>query len=341
MLVFPCPSCGAKLQTGDDMAGKKIRCGSCQSVATVPASSAGSEAITSDPAPPKAKSSTGVTASGQRSGGADKDEDRADRRRRSGSSDAASAVAATGAGMGIGAIIAIVVCVVGCLGGCGVVAVLIALLVPGVQKVREAAARTQTQNNMKQMALAEHQHFDTFKTLPTPKHLKQQNPPQAVELSWRVSILPFIEQDALFRQFDHGQAWNSPRNSAMSNTLLAIYQDVRRMPPQGPPSVATHFQYFTGPNTLWPDNNKRGLIQDIPAGTSNTFLFAEAATPVPWAKPEDIAMRPGQPVPLPTDNFMVSFADGSVRFINRSQAPDAVLLQYIDPRNNGPHPPID
>ncbi len=245
-MQFSCSSCGARLQIGDDRAGRPARCAFCRGIG-------GSNA-----------------------------------RRDDGASDAA----AVGAGLGIGAIIAIVVAVLGCLGGCGVVAVLIALLVPAVQKTREAANRAVTINNMKQMALACHNFNDTFKQLPTPK---ASNPP--AELGWRVSILPFVEQAALYNSIDRTAAWDSPRNTGPSSAVVPVYQDIMRQPPGNVTSM-THFQYFTGPGTVWSDNKPKTLQGDFPAGLSQTFLFGEAANPVPWARPADMVVQPGQPLPL-------------------------------------------
>jgi hypothetical protein len=108
----------------------------------------------------------------------------------------------------------------------------------------------------------------------------------------------------------------------------------------GPGTTTTFFQYFTGPGTLWPDNGKR-RIQEITDGTSNTFLFAEAANGVPWSKPADMVVQPGQPLPLPDTAFLVAFADGSVRRVERSRAPDAALLLYINPTDGNVVPLID
>ncbi len=150
---------------------------------------------------------------------------------------------------------------------------MIALLVPAVQKVREAAARTQTINNMKQIAIANINHQDTFRTFATPKALKPPQGPEAVDLSWRVSLLPFIEQNNVFNAFDKTLPWDNPRNQQFLNPMPPPYTHISR--DAGPGGTTTFFQYFTGPGTLWPDNGKRKL-QDITDGTSNTFLFAEA-----------------------------------------------------------------
>lgn len=90
-----------------------------------------------------------------------------------------------------------------------IIAILIALLVPAVQKVREAAARTQCQNNLKQMGLAISMHHDVFKVFPT----RGTNPwvgvtkigatvaPSAQQSAgWGFQILPFLEQQAIYEQ---------------------------------------------------------------------------------------------------------------------------------------------
>src|ERR1700755_2229205 len=77
-----------------------------------------------------------------------------------------------------------------------IIAVLIALLVPAVQKVREAAARTQCVNNLKQVGLAMHNHHDAKKYLPP---LSNVNTGGAYVHTWSTWILPFIEQDTLFK----------------------------------------------------------------------------------------------------------------------------------------------
>ena len=89
-----------------------------------------------------------------------------------------------------------------------IISVLIGMLLPAVQKVREAAARTQCANHLKQIGLAMHQHHNTFEKLPTTK-LEVDRDLGAVMrggATWAVVLMPFLEQDNLYRQ------WYLPRN---------------------------------------------------------------------------------------------------------------------------------
>jgi prepilin-type N-terminal cleavage/methylation domain-containing protein len=90
-----------------------------------------------------------------------------------------------------------------------IIAVLIGLLLPAVQKVREAAARTTCQNKLKQLALAMHSAHDANNEFPSGQKVvnltspcpNRPSPSTDARAPWSVSVLPYIEQDNLYRQF--------------------------------------------------------------------------------------------------------------------------------------------
>ena len=321
MLVFECPFCKAKLPAPQDRAAQLFVCPACQKSQATRLPQYSAHGVLPGTRPAREDDD----------GDLDRDdEDRPRPRKPAGDSGAGAAAAA---GMGIGMILLIVGGIAGCC--LCVPAILVGLLLPAVSKVREAAARAQTTNNAKQIALACIQHQDAMRHLPSPRMQPPLPMNPAPELSWRVTILPFIEQGNMFNQFNKNQAWNGPNNQQFANNMPIVFGDVAD---KGQPNLSqTKFQYFTGPNTMFPDPLRKISVVEIKDGTSNTFLFAQAATPVQWSQPTDMTIGDG-PLPLPADTFIAAFCDGSVRLIDRRRVDDGVLRLVINPNDGQPLP---
>src|SRR5437879_12005775 len=108
-----------------------------------------------------------------------------------------------------------------------IIAVLIGLLLPAVQKVREAANRIKCTNNLKQIGLAEPGYHDTYGKFTCSWDYEQAKPPTrptAVSHAWSVYLLPYIEQDNLYKQYNfNGVLYNDP-NATVVKTPLKIFQ---------------------------------------------------------------------------------------------------------------------
>ena len=110
-----------------------------------------------------------------------------------------------------------------------IIAVLIGLLLPAIQKVREAANRMQCANNLKQIGLAFHNYIDTHGVFPPngqPPDTETNNDPNWPRFAhaWGTRILPFLEQDNLYSQYDFTQFFFTGPNANVIKTHLKVMQ---------------------------------------------------------------------------------------------------------------------
>ena len=103
-----------------------------------------------------------------------------------------------------------------------VIGILVALLLPAVQAAREAARRTQAMNNLKQQVLAMHNYHDAKKSFPAHAICDANGKPL---LSWRVQILPYLEQQALYNEFHLDEPWDSDHNKPLIARMPVVYDD--------------------------------------------------------------------------------------------------------------------
>jgi prepilin-type processing-associated H-X9-DG protein len=206
------------------------------------------------------------------------------------------------------------------------------IMVPMVARVRNAAQRNQDANHLKQMALAMHNYMDVYKTFPAQYSSDKQGKPL---LSWRVHILPFVEQDNLYRQFKLDEPWDSEHNKKLIPMMPPVYKSPFQ---KNVPAGKTTYLVPVGKNTIFP-GAKGTSIRDITDGTSNTIMVVEVndENAVTWTKPDDfkvdvkkplaILLRPG------AKGFNVAMADGSVRYVPRTISLETLRAAFT--RNGG------
>lgn len=237
----------------------------------------------------------------------------------------------------IGGILAIVAAV-GVCALLGVVGVLVALLLPAVQAAREAANRMSCGNNLKQIGLAMHNYHDTYQALPAQAVLDENGRPMH---SWRVAILPFIEQGPLFDRYNFDEPWDSPNNRVIGEQPMTIFQ----CPSSERTKDTNQTNYFVvyGDETMF-GPNRWTKFSDVPDGLSNTIMVVECdSMNVKWSEPVDIPfdqmefkINPPSGVGVSSDHAggaQVLIGDGSVRFI--SDSIDEQTFRYALIRNDG------
>jgi prepilin-type processing-associated H-X9-DG protein len=176
---------------------------------------------------------------------------------------------------------------------------------------RESAPRAQCVNNLKQIGLALANYESRFEAFPPRVSWDREGKPL---LSWRVAILPFIEQQELYDKFHLDEPWDSPHNLKLVNQIPATFI----CPGQARwTRNLTIYQVLDGPDAFLYDS-KPTRLSEIADGTGNTIAVVEATIPVPWTSPQDVPFRTDQPFPAweatHPGGFNASFVDGSVRF---------------------------
>ena len=231
-------------------------------------------------------------------------------------------------------IVAVLVCILFC-GG-----ILTALMLPAVQAAREAARRSQCVNNLKQIGLAMHNYHDTYKCFPPAVIADEDGRPMR---SWRVAILPYIEQASLYDQYDFDVPWDDPINQMLMNIPIPAYQ----CPSDPTVSVSpcnTNYVMIVGKSTIGGEPNEAVKMADIKDGTSNTILAIEVGgSGIPWTEPRDLTVEEaiafitnsgaGQFSQFHPGGLNVLMADGSVQFI--ASTIDPGILPALLTRDDG------
>ena len=189
-------------------------------------------------------------------------------------------------------------------------------MLPAITAARSAARRAQSTNNMKQIGLAFHNFHSANDHFPGNIRSKAGKP----LLSWRVAILPYLEQNALYEQFHQDEPWDSDHNKKLIDMMPSTYV----VPGAKVKPGKTSYFALNGPDTIVTKDGEGTQINQIVDGTSNTIVVVEAKRDIPWTKPDDIPFDASKDEKLPQvggyfeGGFSVLIADGSVRFIKET-----------------------
>ncbi len=196
--------------------------------------------------------------------------------------------------------------------------IMVALLLPAVQQAREAARRAQSTNNLKQLMRAAHNFHETYGRFPPQASVDANGKPL---LSWRVHLLPYVDQLNLYRQFHLDEPWDSAHNKSLIGRIPTVYQN-----PNLPAGTTTNYLAVVGKDTVLAPG-RSSQISGITDGSSLTLMMVEADADraVTWTKPADHAFSARTPFAglgkLRPGGFLAAFADGAVRFISSNVDP--------------------
>ncbi len=210
------------------------------------------------------------------------------------------------------------------------------VLGPAVQDARNAARRNQQTNNFKQVALAMLNYESSTKSLPAASAIVDKDGKPL--LSWRVAILPYLEQQALYNEFRLDEPWDSEHNLKLAKTVPSVFIDPRHpelaaegkttillpvhsesifrpLAELGAP-VETNFlgkKFFRAPGTQ---------LKEVTDGLSNTILTVEVPPEraVVWTRPDDWEVDLEKPleglIAEGRTTATVGYSDGSVQTLD-------------------------
>lgn len=180
---------------------------------------------------------------------------------------------------------------------------------------------------LRSLALAIHNHYSAMKRLPSPLSGLDGKSPR--KLSWRIDLLPFLDENDLYQQFHLDEAWDSPHNRTLIPRMPSVFR-VPQSKHQAESGLST-FVLPSNADSMWPAD--RALdFKDIEDGTSNTIMIVEVNDDLAqeWTKPDPFQINMQDPASQLGGHFIdkIFFAagDGSSGTISRDKFGDLKAL---------------
>jgi len=199
--------------------------------------------------------------------------------------------------------------------------ILIGMLLPANQQIRGPHRRPPCQNNLRQLSLAmihyesQHMHF-------LPSYVADENGKPMH--SWRVLLLPYLEQQELYDRYDMDEPWDGPNNSKLHDEVVELY----RCPNSSNEKNCTDYVLITGRGTAF-DGGSTVNFGGVTDGSSNSILITEVfGESFHWMKPQDITVEQfvSTTHPKAKSNHEgarnVSLFDGSTYAVDLNAAPE-------------------
>ncbi len=192
-------------------------------------------------------------------------------------------------------------------------------IVAAVQQLAMGNSQPDTMNSLKQIALAMHNFHDVYSHFP-PQALADGSGRRT--LSWRVLILPWLDQAPLYNEFHLDEPWDSEHNLKLVAKMPAVFK-TRSLSGDSPEAGKTRFVAPLTKNSVFGRVGPGTRIQEITDGTSNTLMVVEvdADRSVIWTKPDDLQVNEEDPLSSilgpDTKTFAACLCDGSARIFPR------------------------
>jgi hypothetical protein len=190
---------------------------------------------------------------------------------------------------------------------------------------QKSAKRIQERNNLKTIGIAFYNYHETYGMFAPGDNKDWYDENGKPHLSWRVHLLPFLDENALYQKFKLDEPWDSENNKPLLEQMPDLFTSdgVEK-------KWHTSLMTFSGENT--PFNGEGPKLRSITDGTSNTILVVTAGADkaVPWTKPVDLAVDlddPFKSLGKIGETFQTLLMDGSVRSI--SDTIDAKTLKNL------------